>query len=188
MTRTPHVRLGLVAIASVLATLVWIETGRSQPLPPGGIGNGPPGAIPGQPPGFGVPPAGFPNLPQPPAAGGIPTATWKCGRCGRVLAVGPTPPPGNIFCVVCGATTTFGAGVPQTPPNRQADPADVDPDLADQDDQFAARRPGFHVSVTTIAVVLIVLVGVAAVIVALVREYRPQPPPSWRRRRYRDDY
>lgn len=141
MTRTHHVRLGLLAVGTLLALLVTIQPGHSQPGPPGGIRGGPPfgpPAMPGPPGGIGGRPPGFPEMPRPPQfpqppvmpqppgfgggvgigggiGGGGPTIyTWRCGRCGRVLGTGPNPP-ATAFCPVCRVENVFpgvGGGMP----------------------------------------------------------------------------
>src|SRR5262245_56138203 len=80
MTRTSHVRLALVGVGALLAMLVTIQPGHSQPYPPGppggGIRGGPPPAPIG-PPGMPGPGQGgirggiggrpgFPDIPRPP--------------------------------------------------------------------------------------------------------------------------
>ena len=57
MTRTIHVRLGLVAVGALLTMLVTIQPGHSQPYPPGPPGGG----IRGGPPPGPVGPAGSPR-------------------------------------------------------------------------------------------------------------------------------
>jgi hypothetical protein len=130
MTRTCRVRLGLVAVGTLLATLVTIQPSHSQPPgggfrggppsmpgPPGGI-SGRPGfsGISGRPPGFPEPPRP-PEFPRPPEipppgfgggfgiGGGIGggQTEWRCGRCGKLLATGPAPP-NSVVCSLCGAT------------------------------------------------------------------------------------
>jgi hypothetical protein len=130
MTHTHRVRLGLVAVGTLIAFLGTIQPGHSQPPRPGGIHGGPPfgpPSMPGQPGGIGgMPgrPPGFPNIPGPPTMpgggirGGPPIGggqtQWRCGRCGMVLATGPQPP-GQIVCPRC-QTTNVPPGTPILPP------------------------------------------------------------------------
>jgi len=141
MNRTYRVRLGLVTVASLLALLVLIQPGHSQPGfpgggirggvpvmpgpptrpgPPTGIGGGFNGGI-GQPPmlpqpQFPQPQMPGPQFPQPGSGIGGPTIyTWSCGRCGRVLGTGLVAPP-TAFCAICGVNNiipaTPGGGMP----------------------------------------------------------------------------
>ena len=77
MTRTCRVRLGLVAVGTLLATLVTIQPGHSQP--PGGIRGG-------------GPPFGPPSMPGPPGGiGGRPGFSGISGIAGRPPGF-PEPP------------------------------------------------------------------------------------------------
>src|SRR5689334_17889484 len=147
MTRTHHVRLGLVAVGTLLTLLTTIQPGHSQPGPPGGIRGGPPfrpPTMPG-PPGVPQPPAipHPPNFPQPPVGprppglggglgigGGIGggVTQWRCGRCGMVLATGPQPP-AQIVCPRC-LTTNVPPGTPLPPRGGIAPPPGVNPPVS----------------------------------------------------------
>jgi hypothetical protein len=138
MTRTRHVRLGLVAVGALLLMLLTIQPGHSQPYPPGPPGGGirggpPPGPVgpPGMPgPGGGIRgnpgrPPGFPEIPGPPERprppgigrrpGGGTTIEWSCSACGRVLGTGPVPPAVRQ-CPGCGARLGGIEFAPPGPP------------------------------------------------------------------------
>lgn len=140
MNRTLRIRLGIVAVASLLTLLVTIQPGHSQIGGPGGsIRGGPPinPGMPGPPGGIGGigggisgRPPGFPEIPRPPigigggiggggigggiGGGGVETE-WLCGLCRKVLARGPTPPAETI-CPLC-RTTNVAPGTRPGVPN-----------------------------------------------------------------------
>lgn len=129
MTRTSRVRMAIVGVASMLVVLATIQPAQTQPgfsgRPPIGFsGAGRPPGMP-EPPGPGF--SGRPIIPEPPrppgfsAIGGGPGFSgagpgiggpgiggptiyeWRCGRCGRVLGSGYSPPP-SAYCGACGIT------------------------------------------------------------------------------------
>ena len=209
MYHTYRVRLGLVAVASLLGLIVFIRPGHSQPYPPGGFRGGPgvPGTtVPGPPGGMPGPPGGFrggpPAMPSPPVnppmpppapprfgpppgfgtGGGIggPTIyTWNCGQCGRVLGTGPHPP-AMAYCPGCRANNI----IPGTGGAGVAAPGSSPPPSADSSGLSPSRHRVVWVILVTLGVLVLLGVGIGAIIVTLVKS---QPERPRRRRRRYDD-
>lgn len=217
MKHAIRVRAGLVSVAALLAVLVTIQPGHSQfePVPPPA-----PPVVPMPPPVVGGPMA--PSTPRPPVMpgpgmGGPRIYEWRCGRCGRVLGSG-TSPPSTAYCPFCRVTNTIphpggGAiqpGIPVAPPPggpliATPPPPAPDPGMGPPGPAFeggvhvppgrsdsssgSSRITGGMVVVIAMGVLLLLGIGFAAVIGVIIKQQNAAKRRRPRpRRRYRDDH
>jgi hypothetical protein len=154
MSPRAGVRIAIVGIFAVLATVFVVSDARSQPRP-GGIGGMPRPNFP-QPPKFPTPPTftppnfpqspTIPNFPAPPTIPSMPNiprgpqfeTVWSCGKCNAELGRGNSKPSFDS-CPKCGVRFINGGGggaggfglVRPPPPAVTSPPANTsaDPDL-----------------------------------------------------------
>jgi hypothetical protein len=96
-----QLRAGVVPALPLLVAALWAAPAAAQIRPPH-----PGGGFQGRMPGMGGP---------------LFETVWKCGRCGREVARGNTPPPAS--CPFCGVRFINGFGPPGPAPNNGNQPA-----------------------------------------------------------------